>query len=402
MVGTYRLTTRRFVLAIATAASVLITSGSSALGAFEASDPNPLRTNTVIRVHDAAADGQIVAFGWREGAAPGRLRVAFSTDGGATFRKANDKLRFYSVAGRGGPGLSLDICRNAIWSGSIANFPGDASGDSDVLISRRLVGGSAGQAFVTSPAASRSVRSLDIACVGRQLLAIAWIERVPAGDRARLMLRDLASLSPAATNRIFNLGPANARDGISVAASGKSIYAAWSKGNRRDLQLARFLVGSGSDPTITRRADQRLSTRDASRPELAARGRKLVVAYSDDGKLKAKLSANRGQTFGSAIVLLGAGSVGTPSYATSADLSGPRIVIEAFKKLPNDAPRKRAPVRLESTDSGATWSDSGELGNRGPRVTALQKLTASTSRMKEAWHDDGPILDTLRAQREAS
>jgi hypothetical protein len=402
MVRTTRLAANRLVIALAAALSVALASTSLAFGAFQASEPNPLRQRATVRVQDAAATGQVVAVGWREsvGSGPGLLRVAFSTDGGGTFLKANGKLRFYSVAGQPRRGLSIDICKGRIWAASAARFPGDASGDSDVLVSRRLVGGSAGQAFVTSPAQSRTVRQVDIACAAGKLLAIAWLERNPQGMRARLMIRDQGSLTTAATNRIFELGPARGQAGISVAATGQSAYVAWSKGNRRDLQFARVDIGSGANPSLTRRETIRLATRDAIRPQVAAGGQRVVVAYTDDGKLKAKLSKNRGGTFGSASVLVGAGNVNRPSLATSIDISGKRIVVQAMKSQPKGAGQARVPVRVQSTNAGATWSGPEEFGNRGQRVSALQKTGTSTSLLKEAWHDDGPSIDLLRAQRE--
>lgn len=402
MVGTHRLATHRFVVALAAAISVVLTSTTLALGAFQASEPNPLRQRTTIRVQDAAADGQILAVGWREskGSGAGLLRVAFSTDAGGTFLKNNGKLRFYSVAGKAKRGLSIDSCKGRIWAASAAGFPGDASGDSDVLVSRRIVGGSAGQAFVTPPSQSRTVRQVDVACAGGRLLAIAWLERNPSGLRARLMIRDQGSLTPAATNQVFDLGPARGKDGISVAATGKSAYVAWSKGNRQDLQFARVDIGKGAAPSLTRRATIRLATRDAVRPQVAARGKKVVVAYADDGKLKAKVSKNRGGAFGKASQLLGSGNVKQPSLATSVDLSGTRIVVQAMRKQPSGAGPTRVPVRLESSNTGTTWSSPEEFGNRGQRVSALQKLSSSNSLLKEAWHDDGPAIDLLRVQRE--
>ena len=153
-------------------------------------------------------------------------------------------------------------------------------------------------------------------------------------------------------------------------------------------------------PSSTRRATIRLGTRDAVRPQVAARGKKVVVAYSDDGKLKAKVSKNRGGAFGKASQLLGSGNVKKPSLATSIDLSGTRIVVQAMKKQPSGSGPTRVPVRLESPDTGTTWSSPEEFGNRGQRVSALQKLSSSSSLLKEAWHDDGPAIDLLRVQRE--
>jgi hypothetical protein len=382
-------------------------------GAFEAVEPNPLRSASTIRIADVAALGDAAAIGWREGPNPGNLVMALSTNRGATFERANGNLRSFPVAGIGRLGMAIDICGGSVWMATAAKFPGDADRDSDVLISRRGLSSGASQVFVTAPAVSRKIRAVDLACVGSRLLAIAWLERTADGTRARLLLRDLGALTPtavsggqpvapSATNSLHNLGPAGPKDGISVAAVGGRVFVSWSRGGRHNLRLKRFDIGSGSDPTIQPRATERVANRDAILPKLATRGKKVVLAYSDDGKLKVRTSRDLGGSFSAATTLLNAGTVKVPSRATSAALSGSRIVIEGYKKLRNSADRSHAPVRLESTNVGNDWTESAEFGNRGPRMAALRKVNNSVSRIIESWHDDGSSTDVLRGQREVA
>ena len=297
-----------------------------------------------------------------------------------------------------------------------AKFPGDADKDSDVLISRRGISGGASQIFVTAPAATRKIQAFDIACVGSRLLAIAWLEHTGDTSRARLLLTDFdavtptalggASLSgvvvPSATNSLHNLGPAGPKDGIAVAAIGDRVLVSWSSGEKRSLQIKRFDIGSGSDSTIHPRPTERIASRDAVLPKLVARGKKVVLAYSDDGKLKVRTSRDSGSSFSTATTLLNAGTVQVPSKASSASLSGSRIVIDALKKLPNSEDRTHAAVLIQSTNFGGDWTQSSEFGNRGPRMAALRKVNNSVSRILEAWHDDGASVDVLRAQREVA
>jgi hypothetical protein len=386
------------------------------VGAFKPVEPNPVRNGQIVRLADVAANGDDVAIGWREGPNPGNLVMALSTNRGGTFERSDGDLRSFAVAGIGRLGMAIDICGGSVWMASAAKFPGDATKDSDVLISRRGISGGASQVFVTAPAASRKIRAFDIACVGSRLLAIAWIEHAPDGDRARLLLRDLGGLAPtslgaaagvaevgpSATNSQHNLGQAGPKDGISVATVGSRVVVSWSSGGKRNLRIKRFDIGSGADPTIKPRKTQRIAVRDAVLPKLAARGKKVVLAYSDDGKLKVRTSRDSAGSFSTATTLLNAGSVKVPSRATSASLSGSRIVIEALKKLPSGGSRTHAPVRIESTNLGGIWVPSSEFGNRGPRMAALRKVNNSVSRIIEAWHDDGASVDVLRAQREVA
>jgi hypothetical protein len=389
----------------------LLTLGVAApvLGATERVDPDPLRSASTLRVADIAAAGNAVAIGWREGPDPGNLRVTLSTNGGRSYEREPGSVRMFVVAGIGRIGMGIDICADSIWAASAATI-GD---EHHVLLRRRALDGRNGQGDLTPLGVGR-VRAVDVACVGHRLLAVAWIEQDGDSTRARLRLISpslirlsgpagtSARIAPTATNSLQNLGDAGARDGISVVSTGSSVFVAWSSGARRNLQLKRFDIGSGGDPTIQPRATERLGFRDAVKPELTARGEKVVLAYSDDGKLKVRISENLGGSFSAAETLLNQGTVKVPSYPTSATMSGSRIVIQALKKLPNDAARTYAPVRIQTSNLGDSWGQSPELGNRGIRVAVLRKVNNAVSRLNEAWHDDGPSGDVIRAQREVA
>ena len=388
----------RHMIAMAMAGTMAVAASAPVLGAFEASVPNPVRQGNVVRVQAAAARGNVVAIGWREGSKPGVLSMAYSKDGGDSYLKNNRKLRKFRTLGLGNNGMSLDICAANIWIGSAANFPGDAAKDSDVVITRRSVKSpikDAGQTFVTSPGKSRRVRDVSVACIGNRLLAIAWLERVGSDIRAKLMIRDLSSDVPAAYRRVFGLGAANFGGGISVAATAKAVHVAWSKGNRQHVTYKSFLVGKGKKPPITKQATQRLATGNARWPRLATVGQRVALAYTDRGKVKVKISTDRGATFGSATRIMDSGTIRDPSVAHSIDLMGRRIVVDGV-----EAGGGGTPQRIQTYDLGADgWSDVVSFGHDGARVGALRRQ-AGNLLLQEAWHNSGPGRDTLRAQHE--
>jgi hypothetical protein len=393
---------RRLLLAITAVLAVALSGAVPVLGAFGPSQPDPLVQDDLIRVQDVAVVtktagvGPVVAVGWRQAAKPGELFVAFSTDGGRSFLKQNGTMRQFRVAGEGTRGLSLDICGGRIWVGTVVNYPGDDPDDKDVLLTSRTMGGQAGQAFLTDAAGNRTARQVSVACVGNRLLAVAWVETSFGKQRAKLMIRSLEPLGePTSVRQVFGLGAALPQNGIAVDAGTDSVHVAWTAGQKENVLYEAFLIGDGPAPSITRGGDVRLAGGDALLPQVATRGQKVVVVYTDAGKVKARVSGDTGTTFGEPSLVVGTGSRQEPSEAHSVDVSGPRIVVEATAS----AAGAKVPQRISSNDSGVTWA-ARDFGHVGARVGALRKTSAESSLLVEAWQNNDPGIDTLRAQFE--
>jgi hypothetical protein len=60
---------------------------------------------------------------------------------------------------------------------------------------------------------------------------------------------------------------------------------------------------------------------------------------------------------------------------------------------------QQTPKRIQSQNGGASWNDR-DFGNDGARIGALRKTTGSKSLLVEAWQNNAPGPDTLRAQYE--
>ncbi len=379
---------RSLLPAISTALALVIAAATPALGAYRAAKPDPLTQESLIRVQDMATApatskyGPVVAVGWRQGARPGELWVAYSTDGGRSYLRNSTMLRKFRVAGDGQRGLSVDICGGRVWAASAANYPGDDAANRDVLVtSRTIASTTAAQAFITQASVDRIVSNVSMTCVGKKLLAVAWLEESFGRSRAKLLVRSLEPLGEvAAVRKVWGLGDANRKGGISIDASTDAIQVAWTSGASRDLYAARFTVSRDAEPVIRRKATQKLASGDVVFPQIAARGLNAVVAYTDAGKVKSRTSTDSGVAWGDPVMVVGTGTINKPSRVHAADIAGARVVVE-------------------STDGGATWGPR-TFGHVGARVGAFLKDSPTTSLLMEAWQNNSPGTDTLRAQYE--
>jgi hypothetical protein len=394
---------RRLLLAIPLALTLsLVATASPTLGAFSAARPDPLSRSGIVRVHDIAVvrntggEGPVVAVGWREARKPGQLYLTFSLNGGRSYRRANGSFRKFPVLGNGDKGISVDICGGRVWAASIVGYPGDDRGDSDVLLTSRAVRGGAGQAFVTNATYDRTTHAVSLACVGNRLLAIAWLETAAGSTRARLQLRSLEPLGQRPeVRRVLPLGPAQRGGGISLDASNTAVHVAWTADDARNLHYKRFLIGRGADPRVAKRPTRELASGDIRYPQLGLRGNNIVLAYTDVGQVKARISRDGGAQFSDEELIVGTGGMRRPSRAYSVDISAERIVIEALASRRGE----HTPQRIQSDDGGQSW-DRRSFGNVGVRVGALRKTSATRSLLVEAWQNNASGTDSLRAQYE--
>jgi hypothetical protein len=293
--------------------------------------------------------------------------------------------------------MSLAICDGRVWAGTAAQAGSDAgTKEKDPLLYTRTINGISHQAFMTQPTKSRTVRDVSIACVGNKLIAIGWLERSNGTYKAKLLLRSLEPPGETpAYSRTFWLGPALFKGGLSVAATADAAYVAWTTGTEKHLMFKRFLVGDEEVPVVSKQPTRRMAKSDIAKPQLAARGQKVVAAFTDRGKVKSKLSLDQGLTWSGPTLLVGVGSERAPSRAYSVDLAGSRIVVEAVGNSAGDLTRQR----IQSYNLGGSWS-SRPFGHKGDRVGALLRKPNGDILLREAWHNNGSDLDTLRGQYE--
>jgi hypothetical protein len=394
---------RRLLLVVASALTLVLTVSAPMVAATREAKPSPLASGNLVRLKDVAANGNtskgaIAAVGWHEASKPGQLWLAFSTDGGKTYRRSNGNLRNYRVVGDPALGMSLAICANRVWAASGYHSPSDRAGDSDVFLTTRTIGGGGAQALITSTSDDRRVRDLSIACAGSKYVAVGWLNKNGNGKTtARLMIRSVDPLGKApAFKKIYNLGVAEFKSGLDVAATSNSVAMAFVRGG--NLQLKRFdLDAAAGDVSPYPRAT--IAWKDVRFPQLAARSKRLVVAYSDNGKVRTKMSRDQGATFSKAKTIVSTGSLSNPSRAYSIDVAGDRMV--ATTGTWSKAAGKVTPQRLTSSTFGEKWS-TRSFGNIGARKAVLMKKKNKDKLLIEGWHNNAPkgYADTLRARYE--
>lgn len=394
---------RRLLLAIASTMTLVMTATTPMMGATKEAKPSPLRQENLLRIKDMASNGitksgAIAAVGWHEASKPGQLYLAFSTNGGRDYRRTNGNLRRYPIVGEPALGMSLAICSNRVWAGTAYHSNSDKAGDSDVFLTSRTIGGGAAQALLTSTAGDRAVRNVTVSCVGGEMIAIGWLQKSGSKTTARLMLRSLEPLGTVPSfKKTYNLGVAEYKSGIAVASTPASAAVAFVRNG--DLKLKRFDISSTSAATVGGHPLKTIAWNDVKYPAMAARGKRLVVAYTDSGKVRAKFSRDLGATLTTAKTLVGTGGIKNPSKAYAVDVVADRIVVEAGAY--SKASGKVTPQRLHSKDAGTSWFKQS-FGHVGARYGTLIKKKTGSPQLLEAWHNNAPkgSRDTLRARYE--
>ena len=172
------------------------------------------------------------------------------------------------------------------------------------------------------------------------------------------------------------------------------MHTAWTGDADHNLYYKRFVIGSGTDPTVDQEGHAPSRRCRYPRPQVGVRGGHVVLAYTDVGRVRARMSDTAGATFEAATTPFRPGAR-QASRAYSADVAADRVVVEVVASRNG----KQTPRRVQSQDGGATWTDR-DFGHDGARIGALRKTTGSKSLLVEAWQNNATGTDTLRAQYE--
>jgi len=390
---------RRLSLAVVSALALVLAAAAPMGAATKEVKPSPLRSANLVRVKDIATNGVIkpgvVAVGYHEAANPAQLYVAWSVNGGSDYRKANGNLRRYRIVGEPSLGMSVAVCAGRVWVATAWRHPSDRAGDSDVILTSRTIAGGAAQAFMTKRTGNHRVRDVSVTCVSGKLLAVGWLQKDRTKTSAKLMLRSVEPLGTTPSyKRTLDLGKAEFQGGMALASTPAQAAVAFVRGG--DLRLHRLAIKGGKAGLSNQKT---IVWNDVKHPVMATKGDRLVVAYSDAGRVKAKTSKDLGTSYSKPHVLAKPGGTKNPSRPYSVDVVGNRIVTTAG--IYSAAAGRVTPKRISSSDFGGSWK-TASFGNVGARVAALLKVKGQGPLLMEAWHNNAPkgYSDTLRARYE--
>jgi hypothetical protein len=375
---------------LAGAAAAIVLGGSSVLAGDEFGQTTVLRTvpeGRLLRVADIGATGNDLGVVWHEvdedfGTMP-RIRFRVSTDGGETF--AGRKL----VDTRDSIEAQADICAGFLWISYAMHDPGDDPGEWQAVMSGRpIIGGGGFGSLLSDPGEYNEAHHPDIACVGNRRHIVAWVEEQGAVDE---LFVDLPAIFPDIKDPPpdYHFGPfaAHTPRQLSVAATKDRAYVAWVRrdaGEER-LRFKRYDVGPGPDSTVT--AHPTITLPDMpeyiAKPELAAHGDMVLLAYTTEADLFVRRSFDGGMTWTAREKLRDSPYPSeVEASAQSADVRGAKMVINAAHPagvFEIDSPQ----FRFRSSTAGADWS-MDSLGGDGYRVGQFIRAGGAL-RLAEAW-----------------
>jgi len=288
-----------------------------------------LRSASDIQLGDADFSKRNVAIAWDEPDSPRQVGIRTSVDSGSGFGPSS------WFGGSRQP--AVDVCGGAELNAVMAHKIGPGN-----WFIEHAQGSIDGDSFLTTPVAPSDgiQKHPDVACAGGRLF-VSWLEEEPSGDRLFVAhgLRTGGGFSAP-----IDLGFDSETffgHSLAVAGVGDMAYVAYAR-TGGDLRLMRWQVGNAPDFNVTPLGEQILD--DARRGDpadqvvIAAAGNKVAVAWFRCDALYARVSNDRGATWGPTRELVGHAACGGDFFASpeSIAVNGKRIGFSySFAGIPN-------------------------------------------------------------------
>ncbi len=196
-------------------------------------------------------------------------------------------------------------------SASVANYPGDDTADRDVLPDQpdrqRQARPGLPHRCGVQPQGPRRVRLLRRQEAAGHRLARAEL-RQAAGQAHAAQPRGRGARRPS-FRKVYGLGRRGSQGWYLRGREHRFGARGLDHRERQGPALSSASSSAeGKPPAITRQPAVRLAAKDVQLPQVASRGQKVVVAYSDAGKIKARVSGDDGETFDEPALVVSTGS----------------------------------------------------------------------------------------------
>lgn len=234
----------------------------------------------------------------------------------------------------------------------------------------------------------------DVTCVGADLIVLAVLVR--KNGAARLILWTFKPDLTDGARFGFDLGRANAGSAPAIVASEGWVHVAWIDGSK--LKLKRFKVGAAPGFTLSPKPTTTIETFNGQRaPQLGVDGKRVVLAWERGASVVARVSTDRGISFGTRKVIL-AGDKASAKVALlgSADARGTTLVVAGAIASEGISLKGRV---LRSTNGGRTWSKVPGSDRTGGMVLAALDGPRTDPTLFLAWDQrlSGFEIQTIEA-----
>jgi hypothetical protein len=330
---------------------------------------------------------------WQEGQpAEQRSFVRYSADGGTTFAgraRLGQGDAFYELPDGPNRDPQVDVCHAEDGDVAVAvSILRIAPNQREVELDYFPLDGSTPTRnyLQNGPAGGQVPVAPDIACIGQRRLVGAFIDRSTDPAHLKVVIRRFDFCPVHCTPPLFyqfDLGPARASGGLSVAATADRAYVVWARG--ADVRLKSFSIADDLPATVTPHpAVTILESPRASDLTLGASGDRVVLAYRAANDARVRISDDRGQTFGPRIVYIDGPSEASEllAFPTSVDIRGGRILLGGGEQCCILGNNVTATSHF-SPDGGVSWT-SRSHSIHGMQLAALVS-SGGGPRYLETW-----------------
>lgn len=292
-------------------------------------------SGTTALLEDISAFGDRAFSAWVERGPDVETRYVARYNGG------DNTIDFTTRPDASGP--RLDLCGIPIDTVAVAVYDGPTGDRAIELIAndgpRRRI-----------EEAGTDFRRADVACHQGGLIALA-VNRTHGGKTRLILWLFNADLTDAPDTG-WDLGPSDPGVTPAIDAGGGFLHVTWRSGT--SIRYKRYKVGAAPGYLLTPKPTVTIeSTTGQSAPRIAADGKRVVIAWQRKRSVVARVSTDKGATFGVRRTVLSAGapSSGKVAFLNSVDVLGSTIVVGGA--VVTDVTGKGQVVR--STDNGRTW-----------------------------------------------